>query len=106
MIIDISKKDKVQVLIALYNAARPIWSKNYPPMTEEEARQLLRETPFIDYLHRFINAFTSFDKSIFKAQVIETSKPPLAKTLERRGRRIYTFLNNFLLIKTKRTIEK
>lgn len=54
MAIDISKKDKAEVLAALYNASKPL-GLGYlhfdpRPMSKEEARQLLAETTYFDYL--------------------------------------------------------
>ena len=54
MKIDISRKDKAQVLAALYNASRPIGlgflQYDPTPMTVEEARELLKQTTYFDYL--------------------------------------------------------
>lgn len=54
MKIDISKKDKAEVLAALYNASRPLGLGflhfDPTPMTVEEARELLSETTDFDYL--------------------------------------------------------
>lgn len=53
--IDISKKDKAEVLAALYNASHPhgygFLQFNAKPMTEEEAREILSETDCFDYLN-------------------------------------------------------
>ena len=54
MQIDISKKDKAEVLAALYNASHPLgfgrllYDPN--PMSIEEARMFLQETMEFDYL--------------------------------------------------------
>ena len=54
MKIDISKKDKAEVLAALYNASHPLGlgflQYDPTPMTVEEARKLLSETTYFDYL--------------------------------------------------------
>lgn len=53
--IDISKKDKAEVLAALYNASHPhgygFLQFDAKPMTEEEARKILSETDCFDYLN-------------------------------------------------------
>ncbi len=52
--INIAKKDKAEVLAALYNAAKPIGLGikhfNLMPMTVEEARSLLERTTNFDYI--------------------------------------------------------
>ena len=54
MRIDISKKDKAEVLAALYNASKPVsrgWMQfNSMPMSVEEARILLERTSYFDYI--------------------------------------------------------
>lgn len=54
MKIDISKKDKAEVLAALYNASHPLGLGmlhfDPTPMTTEEARELLSRTTYFDYL--------------------------------------------------------
>ncbi len=54
MKIDISRKDKAQVLAALYNASHPLGlgflHYDPTPMTAEEARELLKQTTYFDYL--------------------------------------------------------
>ncbi len=53
MKIDISKKDKAEVLVALYNASRPIGlgylEYDPTPMRIEEARSLLERQTYFDY---------------------------------------------------------
>ena len=53
--IDISKKDKAEVLAALYNDSHPhgygFLQFNAEPMTPEEAREILQETVNFDYLN-------------------------------------------------------
>lgn len=53
--IDISGMDKAEVLAALYNAARPLGMGflQYKPgdMPIEEARKLLADSPYFDYVH-------------------------------------------------------
>lgn len=55
MLIDISKKDKAEVLAALYNASHPLGlgflQYDPTPMTADEARKLLAETTYFDYLY-------------------------------------------------------
>ena len=54
MIIDISKKDKAEVLAALYNSSKPLglgflhYEPN--PMSVEEARFFLSKNTYFDYL--------------------------------------------------------
>ena len=54
MIINIEKKDKAQVLAALYNASKPLGMGflHYDPtlMKPEEARELLKEQTYFDYI--------------------------------------------------------
>ena len=54
MKIDISKKDKAEVLQALYNASHPLGlgflQFDPTPMTKEEAIELLNQTTYFDYL--------------------------------------------------------
>ncbi len=53
--IDISKMNKAEVLMKLYNAARPLGlgHLHYTPddMTIEEAHELLKEQTYFDYLN-------------------------------------------------------
>lgn len=52
--IDISKLDKAEVLVALYNASRPqglgFIHFTSQPMTRDEAAQLLERAKYFDYL--------------------------------------------------------
>ena len=54
MTIDISKKDKAEVLAALYNASHPqglgILHYDPTPMSAHEAREFLAQTTYFDYL--------------------------------------------------------
>ena len=53
-VVDISNKDKAEVLAALYNNSHPhglgFLHYNPEPMTIEQARELLKETADFDYL--------------------------------------------------------
>lgn len=53
-VVDISNKDKAEVLAALYNNSHPhgmgFFNYNPKPMTIEEARELLEQTTCFDYL--------------------------------------------------------
>jgi hypothetical protein len=53
-VIDISKLSKVQVLVALYNAAQPLGTGllhyDAAPMSEEEAVHLLEQSTYFDYV--------------------------------------------------------
>lgn len=54
MKIDISKKDKAEVLASLYNASRPLGLGalflDSEPMSVDEARKLLKESTYFDYI--------------------------------------------------------
>lgn len=54
MIIKIEKKDKAEILAALYNASKPlgmgILHYDPTPMTIEEARELLKHQTYFDYV--------------------------------------------------------
>ena len=53
-VVDISQKDKAEVLAALYNNSHPqglgFIQYNSEPMTVEQARELLKDTTYFDYL--------------------------------------------------------
>ena len=53
-VVDISNKDKAEVLAALYNNSHPhgmgFLQYNPEPMTIEQARELLKQTTYFDYL--------------------------------------------------------
>ncbi len=54
MMISIAKKDKAEVLAALYNASKPLGlgfrQFDPKPMSVEEARKLLERTTYFDYI--------------------------------------------------------
>lgn len=54
-VVDISNKDKAEVLAALYNNSHPhgmgFLQYNSEPMTVEQARELLKQTTYFDYLY-------------------------------------------------------
>lgn len=54
-VVDISNKDKAEVLAALYNNSHPhglgFLQYNPEPMTIEQARELLQQTTYFDYLN-------------------------------------------------------
>lgn len=59
MKIDISGKDKALVLVALFNASKPLGmeaNRNVKPMTVANAREMLKKTSHFDYIEgRSIN---------------------------------------------------